>query len=102
MIPVDAAAKLSDMARGREREREIYIYTVVYIYNKYIPTEPNTYFFLGLKTKRNGRPSSDSLKYLFISPKKTCNFWQPRLSLTLRSWVQTYQECGEPWEYKTD
>ena len=30
MIPVDAAAKLSDMARGRERY--IYIYTVVYIY----------------------------------------------------------------------
>ena len=74
MIPVDAAAKLSDMARGRERERYIYIYSSIYIYNKYIPTEPNTYFFLGLKTKRNGRPSSDSLKYLFISQKKRVIF----------------------------
>ena len=46
MIPVDAAAKLSDMARGRERERDIYIYTVVYIYiiNIYLLNQIPTFF----------------------------------------------------------
>ena len=57
MIPVDAAAKLSDMARGREREiyiySSIYIYTVVYIYiiNIYLLNHIPTFFRIKNQTQ---------------------------------------------------